>query len=200
MSLKKGFKTSSTSNEILRKLLHLVALAIPFAILYLPRDTAIAVFLPATALLLAVDLLRQRWDFLQKLFLLLAGRFMRPAEKNGITGSTSYFLSGTVCLLFFDAYIAYTAMAFMIVGDAAAAIVGIKLGRIRLASGKSLEGSAACMGACLLFWLLFPQSGFYTALAAAILTTGLELVPVKRFNDNLFVPICCGLILQIFSA
>jgi len=186
-------------NEILRKLLHLVALVIPFGILYLPRDIAIAVIVPVAAALLLVDLLRPRWDFLQQLFLKVAGRFLRSAEKKGITGSTSYFISGSICLLFFDAYIAYTAMSFMIVGDAAAAIVGMKFGRIRLASGKSLEGTAACMGTCLLFWAFFPQSGFYTALAAALLTAGLELVPAERLNDNIFVPVCCGVVLQVFS-
>ncbi len=186
-----------TRNEFLRKLLHLFALAIPFSIVYFPRDVAIAVFIPITASLLAVDLLRQRWDLLQKLFLKVAGIFIRSKEKKSITGSTSYFISGTICLSFFDAYIAYTAMAFMIIGDAAAAIIGMNFGKIRLASGKSLEGSAACICSCLLFWFFFPQSGFYTALTAAFLTASLELIPTK-FNDNIYVPVCCGLILQAF--
>ena len=191
--------TMLTRNEILRKLLHLIALIIPFAILYLPRDIAIEVVIPMAATLLAVDLLRKRWNFLQKSFLKVAGKFLRSSEEKGITGSTSYLISGSICLLLFDPYIAYTAMTFMIVGDAAAAIVGMQFGRIRLASGKSLEGTAACVGACMLFWAFFPQTGIYTALAAALLTAGLELLPVERFNDNIFVPVFCGLVLQVFS-
>ncbi len=184
--------------EVLRKLLHMVALCIPFGMAHLPRCKALTVFALLTSAILAGELLRKKWGFLQRLFVGLFGSFLRPSEKLHLTGATYFFISGLICLLLFDMPIAYTAMAFMIVGDAAAALVGMRFGRIRLNSGKTLEGTAACICACLLFWLFFPQTGFSAALVGAFLTGALELVPVK-INDNLFVPVVCAFILQIFT-
>ncbi|HMA67240.1 MAG TPA: hypothetical protein VKO20_05425 [Desulfosalsimonadaceae bacterium] len=184
--------------EILRKLLHLGALCIPFGIVMLPRETAMTLLIPPSVAMVAADRLRQRKQCLQGFFLKLAGGFLRPAEKEQLTGASYLLLSGIICLLFFEAAIAYTAMAFLIIGDAAAALVGMRFGRIRLASGKSLEGTAACMMSCMLFWMVFPFSGMEVALAAAVLTGILEVVPTP-VNDNLSVPVICAFVLQTWQ-
>lgn len=181
--------------EIKRKLLHLLALGIPFSIAYLPRSTAIYIFVPLAAAMAAGELLRQKSSLFQKLFYALFATFVRPEEKTRFTGATYLFIAAAVCLLLFDMPIAYTVVGFMIVGDAAAALVGIQFGRIRISSGKSLEGTLACICACLFFWALFPKLDFYMALAAAVLTGILEIIP-QKINDNLIVPVVCGLVLQ----
>lgn len=184
--------------EIRRKMLHILALAIPFGIAYLPRHTAIAIFVPLAGLMVTGEMLRRKFAFLQKLFMAVFGRIVRPEEENRLTGGTCFFVSGALCLILFDPPIAFTVMAFIIIGDAAAAIVGMKLGRVRFSSGKSLEGAAACICACLLFWAAFPRIDFPMAAAAAVLTAGLELVPVQ-LDDNLTVPVVCGIILQVWT-
>lgn len=184
-----------TRTEILRKLLHLVALLIPFGILYLPGHAAAAVLIPVTAAVVAGDVLRRKWGVLERLFLKIFGGLLRPSEATQLTGATWYFVAGLICLFLFDRPVAFTAMAFMIVGDAAAALTGMRFGRIHITAGKSLEGTLACMAACVLFWCLFPVAGFAMALAAAILTGLLEMIPMK-INDNLAVPIICGFVLQ----
>lgn len=184
--------------EMLRKLLHLGALAIPFGIAWLPRQHAIAFLLPLAAAMAACEVLRLHWGALQRTFLRIFGSFLRPAEKGHFTGATWFVMGGLICALVYEKPIAYTATAFLVVGDAAASLVGMHFGRIRVFSGKSLEGTAACIAACLLFWTLFPQTGFGMALAAAILTGVLELAPL-RVNDNFAVPLVCGLILQTWT-
>ncbi|MCF8103937.1 MAG: hypothetical protein K9K64_00495 [Desulfohalobiaceae bacterium] len=181
--------------EVFRKGLHLLALCIPFGIAYLPWHVAVSVLVPATVLLVASEILRKKWTFLQKYFLKIFKAFLRPEEKTQLTGATYFLIAGLLCILLFDRPIAYTVTAFMIVGDAAAALVGMHFGKIRLSSGKSLEGTAACVAACLLFWTLFPKTGFAMALTAAFLTGALELF-LTGINDNLAVPVICGLILQ----
>ena len=190
-------ETEKTVNsaEIKRKLLHLVALCIPFGIVWLPRATALAVFVPLAGAMVAGEKLRQKSRFLQNLFFRLFGAFVRPRESHRITGGTSFFIAGALCLVLFDQPVAYTAISFMIIGDAAAALVGMQFGRLRLSSGKSLEGTLGCICACMLFWAVFPRVDFPLALAAAILTGLLELVPFQ-IDDNLIVPIICGLALQ----
>lgn len=100
--------------------------------------------------------------------------------------------------MIFDRFIAFTVIVFMILGDAAAALIGMRFGRIRIASGKSLEGMLACIGTCLLFWCIFPVSGFAMALAGAVITGIFEMLPMK-INDNLAVPLICGIILQTWA-
>ncbi len=184
--------------EIRRKLLHLVALVIPLGIALLPRASAVGLFAALSCTMLAGELLRKRSPLLQKIFLKVFGSVIRPEEKEEITGGTFFFVSGAICVTAFDTSIAYTVMAFIIVGDAAAALVGIKFGRIRTPAGKSLEGALASILSCLLFWFIFPGIGFAKAIAAAVLTGTLELLPFK-INDNLFVPVICGLILQTWT-
>ncbi|MFW6334068.1 MAG: diacylglycerol/polyprenol kinase family protein [Desulfosalsimonas sp.] len=182
--------------EIRRKLLHLAALGIPFGILYLPQPAPLFAALALAAV--AAEILRKKIPPLQRLFLLIFGGVLRPEEEEKITGGTFFFISGAVCAALFDPAVAYTAMAFVIVGDAAAAIAGMKFGSLRFSSGKSLEGALASVAACLIFWMLFPATGFARALAAALLTGTLELLAV-RINDNLFVPLICGLVLQTWA-
>ncbi|MCF8036409.1 MAG: hypothetical protein K9K62_06030 [Desulfobacteraceae bacterium] len=183
------------SAEIKRKLLHLVALCIPFGIVWLPRPTAIAVFVPLAGVMVAGEKIRQKSRFLQGLFFRVFGTFVRPQERHRITGGTYFFIAGAFCLVFFDKPVAYTVMSFMIIGDAAAALLGMTFGRIRLSSGKSLEGTLGCICACLIFWAMFPRMDFPVALTAAVLTGLLELVPFQ-IDDNLIVPLICGLALQ----
>ncbi|MFP4158913.1 MAG: diacylglycerol/polyprenol kinase family protein [Desulfobacterales bacterium] len=184
--------------EINRKLLHLVALCIPFGIVLLPHHLAVTVFAFMACAMAAGEMLRRKSAILQGLFIAVFGSFLRPEEKHETTGGTYFFISGAICAAVFDAPIAYTAMAFSILGDAAAAIAGMKFGRIRIAGRKTLEGAIASVSACLLFWTVFPQTGFLTALAAAVLTSLLELLPLK-INDNLAVPLICGFILQTWA-
>ncbi|MFO7930468.1 MAG: diacylglycerol/polyprenol kinase family protein [Thermodesulfobacteriota bacterium] len=184
--------------EINRKLLHLAALCIPFSIVLLPHHLAVAVLFFLACAMAAGEFLRRKSVLLQKLFLTVFGSFLRPEEKQKTTGGTYFFISGAVCATVFDVEIAYTVMAFIIVGDAAAAIAGMKFGRVRISNGKSLEGALASLSACMLFWAVFPQTGFQTALAAALMTSFLETLPLK-IDDNLAVPIICGFILQTWA-
>lgn len=183
--------------EILRKLLHLLALSIPFGILYLPKTLATVLMLSTTISLIAIEILRKKVTFMKNLFMKLFGSFLREKEIVCFTGATFLLISGSICSLVFKKNITFLCLSFIILGDAAAALVGMNFGRIRIGK-KSLEGSLACAATCLAFWFLFPAGvpfakGFTIAVATAIL----ELLPV-RIDDNLFVPIITGAILEIW--
>ncbi|NUR18376.1 MAG: hypothetical protein HOQ12_02465 [Gemmatimonadaceae bacterium] len=109
---------------------------------------------------------------------------LRAHETRALTGATWLLASmcAAVALLPRDA--AITATWAAAVGDAAAALVGMRFGRHRsLRDGKSLEGSVACIiatlaGAWLLARLTFPLA-FIASLVAAIA----ERLPWPR-DDN----------------
>jgi dolichol kinase len=185
--------------EILRKLLHLFALGVPFGILYLPRKLAIVLMLSITIGSLAFEILRTRITFVNKLFTGIFGSFLRAEESARFTGATFLFISGSICLIFFEKNVAFIALSFMILGDAAAALIGMNFGKIRIGK-KSLEGSLACAVTCIVFWFFFPAGmSFVKCVAIAVSTAILELLPLK-INDNLFVPIVTGTILELWMS
>lgn len=96
------------------------------------------------------------------------------------------------------------ALLFLTFGDAAAAVVGRLWGRHRLyrfagsrcffSTEKTLEGTLACLGACLACgWLLGLPAG--ALWAGAVTATALEFLPLP-FNDNLWLPILTGWVLS----
>ena len=85
---------------------------------------------------------------------------VRDHERHSLLGSTYVLLASLICAYAFDRPIAIVAMAFIIVGDAMAAIVGRRFGRTKV-FGKSLEGAAS-------FSLEGPLGSGKTVLAAGI--------------------------------
>jgi dolichol kinase len=206
--------------EVNRKLLHILSgTLIPLGIFYLPRIPGVWPHLPAAILAvlllgsLVVEFARVRMPAVQKHFYRYAGAMLRSHEDRRLTGATWIFASSFICSVVFAAHaeIACMVIAIFILGDALAALVGQSVGRVRLGD-KTLEGSLACFAVCLaLLAGVFPflpgvlnhwqgRLPFTTALAVALLTTLLELVPIKltktlTLNDNLVVPIAAGLLM-----
>ncbi|MDY0362910.1 MAG: hypothetical protein RBR08_15790 [Desulforegulaceae bacterium] len=202
--------------EILRKLLHLFALSMPVGIYYLPVYFSLSKWFPAVflgiifILSLTIEILRFKSAFIQKLFLKFFGSMMRKKEEFSITGSTYIICSGFLCSLIFvnRPEIAFISLFSFILADAAAALVGIEFGKIKIRN-KSLEGSLACFfTAFVLIYFLFPGftlvmenfKGSFSLKASAkisFLIALLEFYSLKFFkfeiNDNLYVPVLCGI-------
>ncbi len=197
--------------EIRRKLIHFLALIIPFGLYFFPLKPALILLFIVTAGALLVETLRFRLPKLQRLFVGLLSPVLRKHEERALTGSTALLLSAsilTLVLLLFqgDLFLSlnarlslFYAFSFLILGDAAAAVFGKRFGRRKLFGEKTLAGSLACLAACLAVYLLTApildgSAPFRPVLIAACLTTLLEALPLK-FNDNLFVPPVSGVML-----
>jgi dolichol kinase len=144
--------------EINRKLLHLLALLIPGGVFYFPQIPGVPPRLAQYLLLflllgsLAVEQARLRFPSVQRIVHGCLGHMMRPEERYRMAGSTWIFASGFLCSLIFPDDITFMVMSIFIVGDGAAAIVGLSIGRTRIGR-KSLEGSAACCAVALFVFL-----------------------------------------------
>ena len=140
--------------ELGRKALHLGALVIPLGILLLDGNTvaswplSVVILVPLAALALVLDVARVRSsairDFLHRWF----GWMMRPEEVPPLggpitfNGATMMCTSAALCAALFPAGIAAAAVAILMVGDAAAALVGRRFGKIRWpGSPEAVEGS-----------------------------------------------------------
>lgn len=195
--------------ELRRKAIHFLALIIPFGLFFFPGWFALPLLTAVTALFLAVELLRFFVPPIRALFLRFFGFLLRLHEDKALTGATCLLLSSTACALglaalegrgltlSFEARVSlFYAFAFLILGDAAAAVVGKRFGRLKIAGSKTLMGTLACFLTAILIYLI--GRAFITGplpmaagILGALLTAGLEVLPL-RLDDNLRVaPVTC---------
>ena len=206
---------SLTSEEIYRKLLHGLAVVLPVGIFYGPNMSFLTEYSVSGIIgilfffAIQVEYTRFRSPAFAEWFNKWFGSMLRPEEAHQITGAT-YVLGGSfLCSLIalqedlVACASAFLALTLFILGDAAAALVGKAIGRIRIGD-KTLEGTLGCFFLCFfLSWLVFPALPDFTLLWGPItildafllsaLVAVLELYPIRFgkfvFNDNLYVPV-----------
>jgi len=99
---------------------------------------------------------------------------IRVHEAGGdFTGATYILFSSACTIALFDKPIAIAALAFIIVGDTLAALVGRLYGRHRFGR-KSIEGSLGCLAGTLLVAFLTPQLQLEVAVPGAVVATVAE--------------------------
>jgi dolichol kinase len=213
-----------SKEEINRKLLHILSgTLIPAGILYIPLIDGCSSLTPAILLGICafgsvlLEYLRFHNTRVQALFIRLGASVLRQAESHSFTGSTYIFLSAFICSLLFieQPHVAAIALSLFILGDAAAALIGISFGRIKIGK-KSLEGSAACfLLGMLLFLVVYPhvpllldqwqgKVSLSLMVVIALANTLFELFPLRlgarlTINDNLSVPLITGTLLLLLQ-
>ncbi|MCG9126970.1 phosphatidate cytidylyltransferase [Candidatus Poribacteria bacterium] len=181
--------------ELLRKTTHLSGLFIPLLYITLDKPVMLIIVGSLTATALFIEFLKWVSEGFRNLFFRYFKSILRTHEQKGaLTGATFYILSTFLCILFFQKNIAIVCILFVVLGDAVAALVGIKWGRTKLIGNKSLEGSGACLLVCAsisLIWLN-PIIGIVGAFVATVV----EILPL-RIDDNLTVSLISGIVMQL---
>lgn len=181
--------------ELQRKSTHLAGLIFPIIYIFSNKTIMLLILVSLACIALLIELGKFLLPPFRKLFLKLFKPLLRPHEQKGaLTGATFYIISTLLCIFLFDKSIAIVCIFFIVLGDAAAALVGRKWGKIKLIGNKSLEGSAACFGICAittLFWIN-PIVG----LTGAFVATLVELLPIP-IDDNLTMPLIAGAVMQL---
>lgn len=192
----------SYSAELKRKALHLGALVIPAGILVLGRTAALSILAPLAIVAVTLDVLRLRVLAVHRFIEWVFAPIMRPEEQPPfggpivINGATWMCVTAALCALLFPEPIAAAALAMLMVGDGAAAVVGRRFGRTRYPfSEKSVEGSVAFfvtgLVAAIPFGLVGGALSVPVLAAGALTAAAVEAVPVP-VNDNLRVPLAAG--------
>lgn len=198
--------------ELKRKALHLGALVLPASILLLPRGVALVALAVVTALAVSLDVARQRVPAVRRLIVDRAfGWMMRPEElpPEGspivLNGAVWMFVSALLCAWLFAPGVAAAALAMLMVGDGAAAVVGRRFGRTKWpGSPKSVEGSAAYAASAFLTGLAvvaWPGTALTPAVCAvgAVVGAAVEALPIG-LNDNVRVPFVSALAMAAAGA
>ncbi|MBT3636657.1 MAG: hypothetical protein HN531_06940 [Opitutae bacterium] len=202
-----------TKEEINRKLLHILAVVLPVGIFYGPvcgveRIWVCMLALGLTCFSIFVESARLRHASFGKWFLRCFGLLLRKEEKRQVTGGTYLMLGAAICSIISlhseaAAVSAFLGLTFFILGDAAAALIGKAIGRVKIC-GKTLEGSIGCFLLCVILGVfIFPilpgflddwggELSLVQVLSLSFAVSLLELVPIKilgvEINDNLYVP------------
>lgn len=179
--------------EISRKLIHvLTSLSAAVLIARLPTEASRILFPAAFLVALAVEAARRKSTAIANLFTRAFGGMLRVRERHGITGATTLAAGFALAVLTTPPTFAMAGVLGAGIGDAAAALVGRKFGHHRFNSGKSLEGTLACLTSTfVVLWAvgLTPVSAIACAIGVAVV----ELLPLPA-DDNLFLPLTGALL------
>ncbi|HOD65326.1 MAG TPA: phosphatidate cytidylyltransferase [candidate division Zixibacteria bacterium] len=190
----------SFRSELARKATHMFALVIPagYYVLGLGRGTMLAVMIPVALCTFFVDLARlQGRPLWRDIFGPLFGRMIRAHEAAGDFTGATYILASTVATVaLFPKAVAVAALAFTVVGDSLAAVIGRRFGRRRFLHGKSVEGSLACLAGTVIVALLTPNLAAPAAFAGALAATVVEALPLQ-IDDNVTIPLLSGLVMTL---
>lgn len=166
--------------ELKRKLIHLSSLWMVFAVVLIPNRWITAGLF---AFLLAGTLLWEhayacRRPVLTPLYGFFFGRMLRKEPEPGawiVSGGSYVLMAALLVTVLYAPLAAGGALAVMLTGDAAAALIGRRFGRHRAPNNKSWEGVAAIIPAC----------------AAELFEKQLHI------DDNFSIPVIIGFGLQL---
>lgn len=187
------------SNEIFRKILHLVSCVIPLSYLWFIQDKDTMVLFVGTLSIFAIfiEYLRNKFKFIDGYFKALFNTMLRQEESRGkITGATWMLFGDTITIFMFPKEIAVPALIFLSIGDTFAAIIGKLYPYIKI-KDKTLTGTIAGIITSIIAGLyvnqvLLPE----IIILGAIIAMVVELLPIS-VNDNLTIPVVSGSVMMI---
>ena len=185
----------SYAAELGRKTLHLLALVIPLGMWGLGMPLALYAVGAGALIAVGADLLRAYAPAFNAWIRRIFGPLMRSEELpdvgEGVTfnGATCVLVGAALLALIFPLRVAVPVLTMTMLADAAAALVGRRLGRHswgRLSA--TVEGSTAFVGTGLAVMMGFPSLAFGPAAASVLVAAVVEAVPAP-INDNIRVPV-----------
>ena len=185
--------SKSFINEILRKGIHLTSILIVLVYFFLGKQATLTLLITYLVIILSIEHFR-----LDKGFKLPFLNFLLRKKEVAGLGSHVYFTLGAlVAVSVFSEDVAYAAILMTTFGDASAALVGKKIGKIRIfGNRKSLEGALAEFLVDLLIGYIF-LSNWPLAILMAGIATLVETYFVK-VDDNLAIPVFSGFSVEVF--
>lgn len=179
-------------NEIKRKSFHLLSFVYLVGAIYIPRPRYLMILAVFLAVVFAFETCRLRNPLFQNFIYRYFGGLFRESEQTRYSGMLWMLLGVLLTLALVEPIdVASTALLYLIVGDTAASLVGIRLGGpYWKGTDKRISGSAACFVVCLImgFVLLRPERAWYGVVIGALVATWFEkgVFPV---NDNIAIPL-----------
>jgi dolichol kinase len=193
-------------SEAQRKAIHLAFILLPLDLLHgwlaWPNDTRSwrLALLGAVVVAVVLDVARIHERRFGGWFRRFFGGLIREHERFNLLGSTYLLIAALLALEILPRPLAATALGFTVLGDGFAALAGRAYGRTRF-FGKSLEGYAAGLTACLVWAAYVAVTGqvpWAIAVTGAIVASLVEILPIP-LDDNLAVTLAAGYAMKILA-
>jgi len=186
--------------EIGRKALHLIALIIPLGMWGLGTPLALYVLGILATLALAADVVRAYSSAFNAFIRWIFGPLMRAEELPEVgsrpifNGATCVLVGAALLTLIFPLRVAVPVLTMTMLADAAAALVGRRIGRYSWGGlSATVEGSMAFVLTGLAVMASFPALAFGPAAASVLVAAAVEAMPVP-VNDNIRVPVVAAFV------
>ena len=190
------------AQELRRKLVHLSSLWMAAALYFLPRPFCVILFGVMAVLTVIVEYAYYRKvPVIYECYGFFFGRMLRDygKDKFHLSGGAPVLAAACLSALFFKWPFASLAMAVMLLGDTAAALIGRRFGKHRFFNGKSLEGTLAFMVvgfAVVLTGFAFGAYPWQVLLGGALGVVAAALLELfnceLHLDDNLSIPLAVG--------
>lgn len=182
--------------NIQRALFHLGGGLLPILYLLIPisKEAAIVIIGFLAWAVVFSDYLRLKYPAFNNIFCRIFSPLLRQKESKTIHGSSYYFLSAWLVILFFDKNIAVVSILFLSIGDFLAGVVGTFCGKIKVFGEKTLEGFIAFWVVSLVLALFFFP--FRVSIIASFVGALVEILPIP-INDNFTIPIASAITLAL---
>ena len=182
--------------ELKRKGMHQLALAIPIGYTYLPKTISLQILISIAVIVTIVDVGRFKLPWLREIFSRLFNAMLREHESRRFTGST-YLLWGSVLSIWlFPKDIVLLILYYLIISDSVAALIGKLFGKHKIFD-KSVEGTAAFLVSASVIMLFFPGIPLIQRISAALSAAIIELLPIP-VDDNFLIPVATCSFMMLF--
>lgn len=189
------------SAELSRKALHLIALVVPIGMALLGRMWSIYILVPCALLAVGADVLRVRSVYFANIIDRVFGFMMRGEErppvggKVSINGATWILITAASLSITFPVHLAASAFGMFMISDAAAALVGRRIGRIHWGkSTRTVEGTGAFVVTGIVVMLLIPQISPFVG-TAGVIAASIAEIPTRPLNDNIRAPFAAAFVM-----
>jgi dolichol kinase len=188
--------------NLTRSLMHIgsgLAVLILIQLLVAPKNLLI-VAASAAVLAWSLELGRRYSADMNRFLMWLFGPVAHAHEARSVNSSTWYTTALLALALTGSPLFASIGVAVLGIGDPAAAWIGRRYGKIRFASGRSLEGSmafvlAGALASILALGAFYPELGLKVILACSItgaLGGAIAELCCKDIDDNLLIPLAAA--------
>jgi glycerol-3-phosphate acyltransferase PlsY len=168
---------------------------------FVPRSVIIIIIALLCVIFILLEAVRLRNNAVNDWFFKWFGALLRQDERTKVTGALFVLVASLFAFGIFSKEIAILALAFLAVGDPAAAIIG-KLVKGHKIYSKTLEGNLACLVACLVvgfaLWYLELEVSTPMVIAGSFAAAFIQALPIP-VNDNLSIPLFSALVMSLIK-
>ena len=196
-SAKEQTNNLSLKGEFYRKTIHLFSSAIPIGYYFIPKNIVLSIVIPLLFLMLLVEAVKYKNDFIYGLYLRFFKSMLRGHEtdrrKIRINGASWLLAADVLCIIIFPKYIAITGMLLLSFSDSLSGIFGRLYGKKQYAPNRSYVGTFTFFLVSVLIVFLTPKYQYlpveyYLALFAVLLTTIVDSMNLP-IDDNFAIPL-----------